>query len=238
MSQGQLVWSSKQVLGDAEEKQFCEQGKEGKTITTKNGGNNDFPFTKITYLIQNLELNIHWPESALTHPDTILTSITFRMHVPYKFSLFNPIDRLPPWSWLLFSALSSCLSILNLTLILHFHYQTASTVTVLDSASWPSARNLGLDNSQFKALQLALTNEFALIQGPPGTGKTYIGLKVIGRVLLSNGILMCQENSSLITKPQKWTRTYSYRNYKEHVSCFKFVAETLYCKGYIHKITR
>ncbi|XP_067035451.1 NFX1-type zinc finger-containing protein 1-like isoform X3 [Acropora muricata] len=63
--------------------------------------------------------------------------------------------------------------------------QTASTVTVLDFASWPSARNLGLDNSQFKALQLALTNEFAVIQGPPGTGKTYIGL-MIAKILLHN----------------------------------------------------
>ncbi|XP_015772028.1 PREDICTED: NFX1-type zinc finger-containing protein 1-like isoform X6 [Acropora digitifera] len=62
---------------------------------------------------------------------------------------------------------------------------SASTVTVLDLASWPSARNLGLDNSQFKALQLALTNEFAVIQGPPGTGKTYIGLK-IAKILLHN----------------------------------------------------
>ena len=42
---------NKQVLGDAEEKQLCKQRKERKTITTKNGGKNDFPFTKISYLI-------------------------------------------------------------------------------------------------------------------------------------------------------------------------------------------
>jgi len=52
-------------------------------------------------------------------------------------------------------------------------------VTVLDPASWPSAKDLALDDSQFKALQLALTKEFAVIQGPPGTGKTFIGLKVV-----------------------------------------------------------
>jgi len=50
---------------------------------------------------------------------------------------------------------------------------------VLDPASWPSAKDLALDDSQFKALQLALSKEFAVIQGPPGTGKTYIGLKVL-----------------------------------------------------------
>ena len=49
---------------------------------------------------------------------------------------------------------------------------------VLDPTSWPSAKDLELDDSQFDALQLALTKEFAVVQGPPGTGKTYIGLKV------------------------------------------------------------
>lgn len=53
-----------------------------------------------------------------------------------------------------------------------------SNVSVLDLASWPSAKDLELDDSQVKALQLALTKEFAVIQGPPGTGKTFIGLKV------------------------------------------------------------
>ena len=59
-----------------------------------------------------------------------------------------------------------------------------SNVTVLDPASWPSAKDMELDDSQFNALQLALTKEFAVIQGPPGTGKTYIGLKVYKHLLL------------------------------------------------------
>ncbi|KAL9983501.1 hypothetical protein ACROYT_G005684 [Oculina patagonica] len=60
-----------------------------------------------------------------------------------------------------------------------------ANVSLLNLASWPSAEELGLDDSQFKALQMALTKEFAVIQGPPGTGKTYIGLK-IANVLLHN----------------------------------------------------
>uniref|UniRef100_A0A914XBR8 NFX1-type zinc finger-containing protein 1 n=1 Tax=Plectus sambesii TaxID=2011161 RepID=A0A914XBR8_9BILA len=44
---------------------------------------------------------------------------------------------------------------------------------------------LGLDESQFKALQLAVTSELAVIQGPPGTGKTYVGHQ-IARLLLAN----------------------------------------------------
>lgn len=42
----------------------------------------------------------------------------------------------------------------------------------LDEDSWPNMEALGLDESQMRALQLALTKELAIIQGPPGTGKT------------------------------------------------------------------
>lgn len=36
---------------------------------------------------------------------------------------------------------------------------------------WSEDPNSILDDSQLRALHLALTNEFAIIQGPPGTGK-------------------------------------------------------------------
>ncbi|XP_047991691.1 NFX1-type zinc finger-containing protein 1-like isoform X2 [Leguminivora glycinivorella] len=49
---------------------------------------------------------------------------------------------------------------------------------VLDDHSWPSQTELSLNNTQYEALKLALTHEFAVIQGPPGTGKTYLGVKV------------------------------------------------------------
>lgn len=42
----------------------------------------------------------------------------------------------------------------------------------LKEADWPKMEELGLDESQMKALQLALTKELAIIQGPPGTGET------------------------------------------------------------------
>ncbi|XP_078411503.1 NFX1-type zinc finger-containing protein 1 isoform X1 [Cetorhinus maximus] len=63
--------------------------------------------------------------------------------------------------------------------------QRNSKVNVLDPASWPSKEELNLDESQMKALQMALTKELAIIQGPPGTGKTYVGLKIV-QVLLKN----------------------------------------------------
>lgn len=51
-------------------------------------------------------------------------------------------------------------------------------VPVVDVDQWPSKEQLGLDESQYEALQTALTKEVAVIQGPPGTGKTFLGLKV------------------------------------------------------------
>ena len=50
---------------------------------------------------------------------------------------------------------------------------------------WPSHGINGLDESQVKALRLALTHEVALIQGPPGTGKSYIGGKIMEALLIN-----------------------------------------------------
>uniref|UniRef100_A0A3Q3JND9 RZ-type domain-containing protein n=1 Tax=Monopterus albus TaxID=43700 RepID=A0A3Q3JND9_MONAL len=69
--------------------------------------------------------------------------------------------------------------------ILPFHSMEAGT--------WPSMEKLGLDESQMKAFQLAITKELAIIQGPPGTGKTYVGLK-IAQALLTNQNLWRDEN--------------------------------------------
>ena len=71
-----------------------------------------------------------------------------------------------------------------------------SKVPVLQRDKWPSAHDLGLDSSQYNALNTALTQEFALIQGPPGTGKTFLGLK-IAEVLLKN----CQDVLAIHKKP-------------------------------------
>lgn len=61
----------------------------------------------------------------------------------------------------------------------------AKGIDILELKCWPSHERLNLDKSQFKALQTALTKEFAIIQGPPGTGKTYVGLQIV-KVLLKN----------------------------------------------------
>ncbi|KAH3711004.1 NFX1-type zinc finger-containing protein 1-like [Dreissena polymorpha] len=56
---------------------------------------------------------------------------------------------------------------------------------VLNTQRWPTCSDLGLDCSQYHALQTAITKEFAIIQGPPGTGKTFVGIKV-AELLLKN----------------------------------------------------
>ncbi|KAI6652804.1 NFX1-type zinc finger-containing protein 1 [Oopsacas minuta] len=47
---------------------------------------------------------------------------------------------------------------------------------------WPDHSPI-MDQSQYRAVKLALTSQLAVIQGPPGTGKTYVGTHVI-KVLL------------------------------------------------------
>ncbi|CAH1269061.1 ZNFX1 [Branchiostoma lanceolatum] len=61
----------------------------------------------------------------------------------------------------------------------------ARSVPILRDDMWPSADALHLDESQYRAVKMALTKEFSVIQGPPGTGKTYIGLKIV-QALLEN----------------------------------------------------
>jgi anthranilate/para-aminobenzoate synthase component II len=52
------------------------------------------------------------------------------------------------------------------------------TFKILETETWPDADQLGLDSSQYRALQAALTKELVVIQGPPGTGKTFMALKI------------------------------------------------------------
>ncbi|KAK3589661.1 hypothetical protein CHS0354_015165 [Potamilus streckersoni] len=69
-------------------------------------------------------------------------------------------------------------------------------VHVLSLSEWPSADDMGLDQSQYKAIQTALTRQFSITQGPPGTGKTYIGLQIV-RVLLHNRHVWDENSNAL-----------------------------------------
>lgn len=51
------------------------------------------------------------------------------------------------------------------------HNDSMKPFNPLNPDAWPTEEQLGLDDSQLKALKLALTKELAIIQGPPGTGR-------------------------------------------------------------------
>jgi helicase required for RNAi-mediated heterochromatin assembly 1 len=63
--------------------------------------------------------------------------------------------------------------------------------------TWPSGSELGLDPSQYNALQAALTRELVVIQGPPGTGKTFMALKIAG-ILIENKAQMGRTTPILV----------------------------------------
>ncbi|CAH1269008.1 ZNFX1 [Branchiostoma lanceolatum] len=73
------------------------------------------------------------------------------------------------------------------------HLARARSVPILRDDMWPSAETLHLDESQYRAVKMALTEEFSVIQGPPGTGKTYIGLKIVQALLKNKTVWMMDE---------------------------------------------
>ena len=76
-------------------------------------------------------------------------------------------------------------------------------VNIFADETWPRCDDIAVNESQLRALKLALTSNFCLIQGPPGTGKTYVGLKIV-KCLLQNNVsgkrpilVVCYTNHAL-----------------------------------------
>ena len=84
-------------------------------------------------------------------------------------------------------------------------------VPVLEEDRWPNKEQLGLDESQYEALKIALTKEVAVIQGPPGTGKTFIGLK-IAKLLLNNTETWIHGERVLLERPRFRRYRHRYRH--------------------------
>ena len=63
---------------------------------------------------------------------------------------------------------------------------------------WPKVDQVQLDESQLKAMKMALTQKVSVIQGPPGTGKTYIGMKIVQALLTNRKIWDPARNSPLL----------------------------------------
>ncbi|XP_028413341.1 NFX1-type zinc finger-containing protein 1-like isoform X2 [Dendronephthya gigantea] len=88
----------------------------------------------------------------------------------------------------------------------HQRAAQSQNVPVLDVDRWPSMEQLGLDESQYKALKIALTREVAVIQGPPGTGKTFLGLK-IAKLLLNNTETWIHGEQTMVGRQRQVSRT-------------------------------
>lgn len=71
---------------------------------------------------------------------------------------------------------------------------------IRNTATWPTADTLGLNDSQLNAFKSALSRKFSVIQGPPGCGKTFIGLEIISTLLLNTDsqiLIVCYTNHAL-----------------------------------------
>ena len=64
-----------------------------------------------------------------------------------------------------------------------FQSRRSIHVEVTNELSWPHHSETAFDESQLKAIKMALSKEVSLIQGPPGTGKTYVGVRIVEALL-------------------------------------------------------
>ena len=69
---------------------------------------------------------------------------------------------------------------------------------VTNDRLWPDVHHTHLDESQLRALKMALSTEVSIIQGPPGTGKTYIGLKIVEAYLKNRDVWDPQKEAPIL----------------------------------------
>ena len=110
---------------------------------------------------------------------------------PYIVGGYNPQENIPPP---VFLRQNSCFD-LNGVLKLK---KAKSPIDVTRVDKWPLVKETCLDESQFGAIQTALSQEISIIQGPPGTGKTYIGLKIVQALLLNRSVWDPKCNSPIL----------------------------------------
>ena len=71
---------------------------------------------------------------------------------------------------------------MNFKMLLKDESEEAQDVILTDYDTWPSADELGMDESQYNAFQAALTREISVIQGPPGKLCSILCLFLITRI--------------------------------------------------------
>ena len=73
----------------------------------------------------------------------------------------------------------------------------------IDKPKKPLFFPFGCNNSQYKAVEEALSNQLSIIQGPPGTGKTQTILNIIANILLSGKTVMVVSGNNSATENVK-----------------------------------
>ena len=104
----------------------------------------------------------------------------------------------PPKSCFDSSTLSGSLSTSSESMECVSDFETKGMIDILDPTKWAHLFEVDLDKSQLQAIQMALTQEIAVIQGPPGTGKTYIGLKIVEALLKNRKAWDPNEDSPIL----------------------------------------
>ena len=84
------------------------------------------------------------------------------------------------------------------TLLSLFKTNMSHSFDVSRPECWPTVDQVQLDESQLKAMKMALTQKVSVIQGPPGTGKTYIGMKIVQALLTNRKLWDPARNSPLL----------------------------------------
>ena len=92
----------------------------------------------------------------------------------------------------------SCIFNMKNTLGIEKEYKQFHSFDVTSPKCWPSIEHVQLDESQLKAMKMALTQRVSVIQGPPGTGKTYIGMKIVQALLTNRHVWDPARNSPLL----------------------------------------
>ena len=155
------IWA---VVAHRDEKELTDYSR--ISIRFQEGFKPEFEFNKDYFIVESRQVYYE----AYFHTLTVLKEMTPET-IPMKEILLGRTKKCDPPRYL--------------NLESHYVFENifpdSPLIPVL--GHWPHTSDF-LDSSQYRALELALTKEVALIQGPPGTGKTYVGAHAL-RVILA-----------------------------------------------------
>ena len=109
-------------------------------------------------------------------------------------------QNIQPPEYMCLTAAGNPQSMFNMTgaLGISKQHDTLHLFDISRQECWPNVEHVQLDESQLRAMKMALTQKVSVIQGPPGTGKTYIGLKIVQALLTNRNVWDSAGNSPIL----------------------------------------